>query len=56
MTAEGVPSVFYVSHDELDFDPDAWVDYVHPSDVGMQRQAKVLEKVIRDILHEDNNK
>jgi len=56
LTAEGVPSVFYVSHDELDFDPDAWVDYVHPSDVGMQRQAKVLEKAIRDILHEDNNK
>lgn len=53
LTAEGVPSVFYVSHDELDFDPDAWVDYVHPSDVGMQQQAKVLEKAIRDILYKN---
>ena len=55
LTAEGVPSVFYVSHEELDFDPDAWVDYVHPSDIGMQRQAKVLEKAIRDILQKNSN-
>lgn len=55
LTAEGVSSVYYVSHDELDFNPDAWVDYVHPSDVGMQQQAKVLTKAIRDILYKNNN-
>lgn len=56
LLAEGVSVVFYISHNELGFDPDAWVDSTHPSDVGMQRQAKVLEKAIRDILHGDNSK
>lgn len=56
LAAEGVPSVFYISHDDLNYDPDAWVDYVHASDLGMQQQAKVLEKTIRVILREENNK
>lgn len=45
----GVKKVYYLSREELDYDPDAWVDYVHPSDLGMMRQAKAVgKKIIRN--------
>ena len=30
--------------------PDAWVDYVHPSDWGMETQANAVERKVREIL------
>lgn len=47
---EGVKNLFYLSREELDYHPDAWVDYVHPSDYGMARQAAAVEKKLRKIL------
>lgn len=47
---EGVKNLFYLSKDELDFHPDSWVDYVHPSDLGMARQAAAVEKKLRKII------
>lgn len=40
----GVKRLYYLSREELDYAPDAWVDYVHPSDYGMVRQAKAVAK------------
>lgn len=49
LKAEGVKDLHYVSHDDLAYPADAWVDYVHPSDLGAQRQADVLTEKIRSI-------
>ena len=43
--------LYYLSREELNLSADGWVDYVHPSDLGMQQQAKVVESKIREILH-----
>lgn len=47
---EGVKNLFYLSREELDYSPDAWVDYVHPSDWGMVRQAVAVEKKLKKIM------
>lgn len=50
LQSEGVKDLYYLTHDELDYSPDAWVDYVHPSDLGAQAQATAVEKKVREIL------
>lgn len=47
---EGMKRLFYLSHKELNYAPDSWVDYVHPSDLGMARQAAAVEKKIMTII------
>lgn len=46
---EGVKDLYYLSNAELGFNPDSWVDYVHPSDWGMVQQAEVVKKKILEI-------
>lgn len=46
----GVKDLYYLTHEELNYPPDAWVDYVHPSDLGATYQATAVEKKVRDIL------
>lgn len=48
---EGVKDLHYLSHKDLNFPPDAWVDCVHPSDWGAACQAVAVEKKVRHILH-----
>lgn len=50
LQAEGVKNLFYLSNKELNYHPDSWVDYVHPSDWGMVQQAVAVEKKVRKIL------
>ncbi len=47
---EGIKDLYYLYNDEIKLPADGWVDYVHPNDLGMQAQADVLEKKIREIL------
>lgn len=47
---EGIQKLFYLSREELNFHPDSWVDYVHPSDWGMRQQAEAVEKKLKEIL------
>lgn len=47
---EGVKELYYLSREELNYHPDSWVDYVHPSDWGMQQQARAVEKKLKEIL------
>lgn len=47
---EGVKDLHYLSLEELNFPPDAWVDYVHPNDLGATYQANAVEKKVREIL------
>lgn len=51
LSAENTKELYYLSRGELGFPADAWVDYVHPSDLGMQQQAKAVEKKVRQILN-----
>lgn len=44
---KGVKNLYYLSHQELDYHPDSWVDFVHPSDWGMIQQAKAVEKKLK---------
>lgn len=50
LQAEGIKDVYYLTHDELNYSPDAWVDNVHPSDLGAETQATAVEKKVREIL------
>lgn len=47
---EGVKNLFYLSMEELGYSTDSWVDYVHPSDLGMVRQAVAIEKKLKKII------
>lgn len=51
LSAAGTPNLFYITHDELGFSPDSWVDYVHPSDLGAQKQADVVSARLKSILN-----
>ncbi|RHJ90487.1 SGNH/GDSL hydrolase family protein [Parabacteroides bouchesdurhonensis] len=50
LISEGVKELYYLSHDELNLPSDGWVDYVHPSDLGMMALSRAIEKKIREIL------
>ena len=47
---EKVKNLFYLSRETLGYHPDSWVDYVHPSDLGMMRQATAIIKKIKPII------
>lgn len=51
LQAEGTPNLYYITHDEIAMPADGWVDYVHPSDLGAQRQADVVAPRVRAILN-----
>ncbi len=50
MQAQGIKDIYYLTREELGLHPDAWVDYVHPSDWGMETQANAVERKVREIL------
>lgn len=50
LQAAGTPNLYYLTHDEINFSPDAWVDYVHPSDLGAQQQADAVTSKIKAIV------
>ncbi len=46
LQSEGLQGLYYLSREELGLSPDTWVDYVHPSDLGMRQYASaVLHKI-----------
>lgn len=51
LQTEGIKDIWYLSNKDLKFSTDGWVDYVHPSDLGMQNYADAYCKIIREILH-----
>lgn len=50
LKAEGVKDVYYLSQEEIGMVPDDYVDYIHPSDLGMDRQARAITKKVSPIL------
>lgn len=48
---EGTPNLYYLTHDQIGFTPDSWVDYVHPSDLGAQKQADAVVPKLKEILN-----
>jgi lysophospholipase L1-like esterase len=50
MMKEGAKELYYLSREDMEFPADGWVDYVHPSDYGMQAQADAVTAKLRDIL------
>ena len=49
---EGVSRLYYLTHDAIGFQPDDMVEGIHPSDLGMRRQADAVERAVRAILYE----
>ena len=47
---EGIGDLYYLSREELGLAPDAWTDYIHPSDWGMSAQAEAVTRKVREIL------
>ncbi len=56
LVSEGVKDLYYLARDTLDISLDGSVDNVHLTDLGMQQQALVVEKKIREILKEPKGK
>lgn len=54
LKAEGVQNLYYLSKEEIGMTPDDYVDYIHPSDLGQQRQAAAVTKKIIPILNAKN--
>ena len=50
LQSEGVKDLYYLSCSEINMPEEGIVDYVHPSDLGMQVEADAYEKKIREIL------
>ncbi len=46
----GVQNLYYLSQSEINMPEDGCVDYIHPSDLGMQVYAEAYEKKVREIL------
>ncbi len=51
MKLAGVPNIYYLLKDSIDFPADGAVDYIHPNDMGMQVYANAYEVMVRDILN-----
>lgn len=49
---EGVARLYYLTHEAIGFQPDDMVEGIHPSDIGMRRQADAVENAIGAILYE----
>ena len=52
LQAIGFSNIFLLEKEDIGLDFDAYVDYIHPNDLGMQQNAKAYEKLIRQILKE----
>ena len=52
LTADGVTGLYYLTHDAIGFTLDDMVEGIHPSDLGMRRQADAVERAISAILYE----
>ncbi len=48
---EGVTGLYYLTHDAIGFTLDDMVEGIHPSDLGMRRQADAVERAVRAILY-----
>ena len=46
---QGVPEIYYLSHDELGLPMDGMIEGVHPNDFGMRYLAAAFEKKIMEI-------
>ena len=51
---EGVPGIWYMSHDEIGLVESDMVEGIHPTDLGMRRYADAYEKLILKILLEES--
>ena len=51
---EQVPTVYYLTKEEIGMPMDAMVDGVHSTDLGMQQYADSYRKKIGEILHEES--
>lgn len=47
---EGVKNLYYLSREEIGMPTDGMVDYIHPSDYGMEAYAKAYAKAVGKIL------
>lgn len=49
--AAGHKNIYYLTYEQVGFGMEGMVEGVHPTDLGMRRQADAYEKALRRILH-----
>lgn len=54
LRTEGVKNLHYLSQKEMGLDPDAWVDVVHYTDLGMKKLGKVATQKLKNVLTNRN--
>lgn len=52
LQSEGYTKVFLLQNEDLAISYDAFVDGIHPNDIGMVQYANAYEKLIRRVIHE----
>lgn len=50
LKSAGVRNIYYMTYEQIGLGMDGMVEGVHPTDLGMRRQADAYEKMIRKIL------
>lgn len=51
LKAAGCKNLYYLTYEQIGYGMDGMVEGVHPTDLGMRRQADAYEKALRKILH-----
>lgn len=54
LKAQKIKNLYYLTQKEMNLSNDAYVDGVHPTDLGMQQQADAYIRIIRHILKKTN--
>jgi len=52
LKSDGYTNIFVLSKNDMNLQPDSYVDYIHPSDLGMMEYADAYESLIRKITNE----
>ncbi len=55
LVSKGVKNLYYLSRSEINMPADAWVDYVHPTDLGQQHHARAVARALGRFLPEARN-
>lgn len=52
LTERGVKNLHYLTSEDIDMPKDAWVDYVHPTDLGQNHHADAVRRAMGKFLPE----
>lgn len=56
LKSDGYEDIHVLTKEEMGLQPDSYVDYIHPNDLGMMEYADAYENLIRKIIKEPKGK